>query len=114
MTETDVIGHLLNIEQQAADLLLDAQTEADRRIAEARNTAENQYKTQYEKLIQDFESKYSSEVKAVDTIHDSTMSNYKDTINHNETDTTAFDALMNELLFNSLEKTSKTNTARQF
>lgn len=113
MTEIDVIGHLLDVEQQAADFLLDAQTEADRRIAEAKNTADTEYKSQYEKLVKEFENKYSVEAKSVETIHDSTMADYKDTIDHTATDLSAFDALMNELLFNSLDKKTKTS-ARKF
>ena len=58
MTETDVIGHLIDIEHQAAELLLDTQTEADRRITEAKAKADAMYKEQYESMIAEFENKY--------------------------------------------------------
>ena len=44
MNETDVIGHLIQIESEAANMLLDAQAEVDRRITEAKVKAENSYK----------------------------------------------------------------------
>ena len=40
MTDTDVIGHLIEIEAEAANMIMDAQTEADNRILEAKQKAD--------------------------------------------------------------------------
>lgn len=99
MTETDVIGHLLDVEQQAAEMLLDAQTEADRRIAEARNSADSRYKAEYEKLVAGLEEGFAQEAENVRKLHLSQMEEYRSAINGTKTDRASFDRLMDSLLF---------------
>lgn len=49
MIEQDVIGHLIDVERLASDLLLEAQTEADKRKAVAKEAAEQNYRFSCEK-----------------------------------------------------------------
>ncbi len=99
MTETDVIGHLLDVEQQAAEMLLDAQVEADHRVEQARSAADADYKIQYEKLVSDLEKKYETKLKAVEDEHSVVMKEYKASIDNMKTDKVSFNALMDKLLF---------------
>lgn len=99
MTETDIIGHLLDVEHSAAEVLLDAQVEADRRISEAKAAADCEYKNQYEQLVQDLEQKYVSETSNIEDSHQQAMDTYRKDLSHAETDTAAFDDLMNKFLF---------------
>ena len=66
MNETDVIGHLIQIESEAADMLLNAQAEADKRITEAKQKADNIYKEKYENLINELENTYNQQKKQID------------------------------------------------
>ena len=58
MTDTDVIGHLIEIEAEAANMIMDAQTEADNRILEAKQKADTIYKEKYEELIKTLENDF--------------------------------------------------------
>ncbi|AEE17126.1 hypothetical protein [Treponema brennaborense] len=99
MAETDVIGHLLNIEHQAAELLLDTQTEADRRLTEARAKADAEYKTQYEQLIRRLEAEYAAAAAEIEKNHSGIMHEYRNTVDATETDPVSFGALLDSLLF---------------
>jgi vacuolar-type H+-ATPase subunit H len=48
MDDEDIVGHLLKIESEAAALVLDAQAEADRRLAEAEKRSRAAYEQQYQ------------------------------------------------------------------
>ncbi len=54
--DQDVIGHLIDVERLAYDLLMDAQTESDRRKAAAKEEAERDFRVAYERIIADLES----------------------------------------------------------
>lgn len=56
MIEQDVIAHLIDVERLAYDLLLDAQTEADKRKSLAKEKADQEYRAAYEKIISQMES----------------------------------------------------------
>ena len=66
MIEQDVIAHLIDVERLAYDLLLDAQTEADKRTATAKEKADQEYKLAYEKIISKMESKLAEGKQASD------------------------------------------------
>ena len=53
MVERDVIGHLIDVERQASDLMLEALTEADRRKKAARDAADDEYRAAAGKVIDD-------------------------------------------------------------
>lgn len=59
MVEQDVIGHLMDVERLAYDLLSGAQAEADKRKGEAKEKAERLFLAEYEKIISSFESVYA-------------------------------------------------------
>ncbi|HPO02687.1 MAG TPA: hypothetical protein PL077_05030 [Treponemataceae bacterium] len=66
MVAQDVIGHLIDVERLAYDLLLDAQTEADRRKAAAKEKADAEFKAAYEQIISRLEEELKREKKACD------------------------------------------------
>lgn len=63
MAEHDVIKHLIHVERMAYDMLLDAQTEADKRKLHAKDTAEKEYLVAYENKIQKFEQDFQTQKK---------------------------------------------------
>lgn len=66
MIEQDVIGHLIDVERLAYDLLLDAQTEADKRKSAARERAEQEYHEAYNRLVSDLDAEEVRERKQCD------------------------------------------------
>jgi len=99
MAETDVIGHLLEIEHQAAELLHDAQIEADRRIANAKNNADLEYKELYNNLISDFENNYTTIITKINQQHEKTMNDFISNLNNFSTDVVSFEKFLDSLLF---------------
>ena len=59
--DKDVLAHLLDIENSVAGFVLEAQTEADKRIAAAKEEAEKEYKLEYNKIIAEFEAEFLKE-----------------------------------------------------
>lgn len=66
MVAQDVIGHLIDVERLAYDLLLDAQTEADRRKTVAKEEADRDYRSAYEKIIARLETKLAKNKQVCD------------------------------------------------
>ena len=99
MTEIDVISHLVEIEHQAAELLLDTQIEADRRTTEAKTKATAEYKERYESIIKELEAQYIADASSIDKKHNSVMEDYKHAIDCTQVDTDKFNQLLDKLLF---------------
>jgi hypothetical protein len=70
MVEQDVIGHLIDVERLASDLMMDAQAEADRRKAEAKEKAERLYLSEYEKTVGTLEASFAESKKKCDVARD--------------------------------------------
>ncbi len=99
MNETDVIGHLIQIESEAANMLLDAQAEVDRRITEAKVKAENSYKEKYENLMQNLETEYEEKKLQIDTDCNSLFEEYKQKITSINQDKRTFNQKLDSYFF---------------
>ncbi len=96
--ETDVIGHLIDIEQQASTLLLDAQSEADRRITEAKTKADDQYKAGYEKIVSSLEESYNTTKQTLLDGHKKQLDEFKTRVESSPKTEDQFNQLLKELL----------------
>lgn len=99
--EIDVIEHLLDLEHEAASLLLDAQTEADKRTAEARSRADAAYKKEYAALIEKLETEYKEKSSEITSKHDVDYEAYKNRISASSKDIPSFNKLLDSLLFST-------------
>lgn len=97
--KTDTLGHLIEIESKAAAMLMNAQTEADRRTAEARSQADADYKAQYEKLVTELESETEQHIRTLKQQYDATFDAYKAELAACTRDEAAFNGLVKNLLF---------------
>ncbi len=97
--ESDIIEHLLGLEHEAASLLLDAQTAADKKVSEARTRAEEAYKKQYGELLSSADVELKSECDKLKKNHEEALLSYQNRISATEKDTTAFNALLDKLFF---------------
>jgi len=68
MDGQDVIGHLMNVEREASSLLVDAQTEADRRKAVVAEESSKKFKEAHERLVTALESELETAKHGVDDV----------------------------------------------
>ena len=97
--EIDVINHLLSVEKNAAVLIDNAVKQADSRTSKARNEAAAAYKAQYEDCVAAMEKDYQSTVEQVKAKHQQDFEQFKTELNNQQNNYTAFNSLMDELLF---------------
>lgn len=99
MDEIDIISHLIDVEQQATSLVLDAQIEADQRIADARSLADTQFKELYEKMINSLEKKTSKEIDTIKLSYEQESNEFAQNIKNMPKDIPAFEDMLKSLLF---------------
>lgn len=99
MVEQDVIGHLIDVERLASDMMLDAQAEADRRKAEAKEKAERLYLAEYEKVVASLEASWAESVKRCDAARDEEYANFARYLDSLKIDKNAFAAYLDKLCF---------------
>lgn len=97
--DISVIEHLIDIEQEAASLLFDAQTEADNRVKVARTAADSEYKKGYEVMISEMEASFADAKAITQQKHDEEFNQYKDSVNNFPKDTAGFETLLESMLF---------------
>lgn len=96
--EVDVISHLIDVEHRAAVFTTEAQTEADRRIANARSKADEAFRAQYSKIVADEEAQFAQKTAELTKSYESAVSAYKTTVAAASKDEPAFVALLDKLL----------------
>ena len=99
MIDQDIIGHLFEVEQAAAELLSDAQSEYNRHIEQFRKRADSIYKEAYDKIINEQENQYVQAVKLLDDKHKTAYDSYCSEIKNWQKDENAFNNLLEKLLF---------------
>lgn len=96
--ESDVIGHLVEVEHNASDLLDNAQKEAQHRIDKAKVSADAQYNAAYKDIIAKFEESYSVKTEAQKKVHSEEIKKYKKQIESLQKDEEGFSLLLDKLL----------------
>lgn len=97
--EVGVINHLLEVEQNAAALIQDAQIEADKRINAAKIQAESMYKERYDKLVAEQEDLFAKKSSEIAAKYEQAVSEYKQRIVVSEKHLPAFSELLDNILF---------------
>jgi hypothetical protein len=59
MDESDILQHLLRVEQEATGLAVEAQIEADKRIAESEKLAREKYQKVYSVRVEELDAEFS-------------------------------------------------------
>lgn len=101
MTNTDVIGHLIEIETEAANMIMDAQTEADNRILEAKQKADTIYKEKYEELINTLENNFLQQKSEIDSNYDKIFEDFREKISSVNQEKRALNIKLDTYLFGS-------------
>ena len=99
MGETDVIGHLIDIEREAAEVLFDAQEKSDAMVSAAKNEAESEFKSGYEVAVKEFEDSYEQNREKISDEYNELMQQSEDKIKSAPKDVSGFNNLLDGLLF---------------
>ncbi|MDR3248859.1 MAG: hypothetical protein LBT39_08730 [Treponema sp.] len=94
----NVLGHLLKIEAEAADLVDDAQAEADRRVAESEKQNRSRYDEEYGKQAEELDRSFEEEVTRIRVDYQNQLEAYRKSLDAIPVNQSRFSALMDELL----------------
>ncbi|HBG66771.1 MAG TPA: hypothetical protein DDW78_09905 [Treponema sp.] len=97
--DADVIAHLLEVEREAAQMILSAQKEADAKLADARAQAESQFKSRYTSLAAGIEAEENAARERIAASHAQAFESYVQTLADSKKDAVAFNALLDKLLY---------------
>ncbi|MDD6295091.1 MAG: hypothetical protein ACI4LR_02350 [Treponema sp.] len=99
--EVNVIGHLLDVEKNAEQLVSDAQIEASKRISAAKAASDSEYKKLYADLAVRLEQEYQEKIAEISASHEKNLKVYKEKIQGSEKDEKSFYALLDSILFSA-------------
>jgi F0F1-type ATP synthase membrane subunit b/b' len=97
-TKENVLGHLLKIEAEAADLVDEAQAEADRRIAESEKQNRARYDETYGQQALEFDKAYDEMVARIRADYHDRLEQYRKSLDAIPVDQGRFSARVDELL----------------
>jgi len=98
MDDHEVLQHLLDLESQAAALVDDAQTEADRRVSEGENQNRIRYDEAISGEIKTLEESCVKEYSAVKEDYRKQLEAYRESLKEMSLNVTAFSSLAEKLL----------------
>ena len=93
--EQDVIAHLLKVEEEAAELIREAQEQNDKEISGAK--AQKEYAELYETMASKMEADFNEKSQGVEQNHKTQIQEYKSQIEKTPKDAQAFDALLEKI-----------------
>lgn len=91
MDGQDVIGHLMDVEREAASLLSDAQKEADRRKTVQSEASSRSFKEAYERFIADQELRLAEGKAEIDCARDEELAAFQKRIESLPMDRASFE-----------------------
>lgn len=98
-SEIDIINNLLEIEKDAASLINNAQIEAQKRVSDAKNKYNTEYKQKYDDIVFQLEKEYDSEIEKINKEYDDSISSFKNKLEEKQKNTNAFNSLLDKILF---------------
>lgn len=102
MEERDVLTHLLGIEKSAAEMVLAAQEEADRRIAEASQYHRDAYQSRFDAASQELEAQSIKTIQDARSRAEKDLEEYHRNLAERSMDSASFNMLCNSLLFGAI------------
>lgn len=99
--EMDVFEHLQEVERDASAVVLNAQKEADKRLAAARARADSDFQKLYSAVSAKIEKDEAAEKAAIDKDRQKILKNYLESLKAHKKDYKSFNMLMDRLLFPS-------------
>jgi vacuolar-type H+-ATPase subunit H len=98
-TDQELLQHLLEVEDRAAVLVEDAQTEADRRIAEHENQSRAEYNEAYARDAAELQEHYQREYEAVKAEYQGRLDKYRKSLEAMPVHSDDFSKLVTSFLY---------------
>jgi vacuolar-type H+-ATPase subunit H len=98
-TDRELLQHLLEVEDRAAVLVEDAQTEADRRIAEHENQSRTEYNEAYARDAAELQERYQQEYEAIKAEYQNRLDEYRKSLEAMPVHSDDFSKLVTSLLY---------------
>jgi F0F1-type ATP synthase membrane subunit b/b' len=98
MDNSEVLGHLLKIESEAAAMVSDAQAEADRRVAEAEKQNRAAYEERYQNVLKNLEDGEKKLKEQIRLQYREEIDAFRKKVSSVNVDVNAFAALLDKLI----------------
>lgn len=98
-SETSVIEHLIEVENQASSITADAQKQAADKINSAKAEADKAYLEQFNAAVAELDKSFKNESEKISAKVSQEVDSYKEKLSKTPQDKTAFNRLLDNLLF---------------
>ena len=95
----DITRHLLEVENEAGEMVAGAEKEADSIIASARADADGEFKSRYAEFVKALEVREDEQRKAVLDDHNKRLDEYRRQLQASGKDAASFNSLLEKLLY---------------
>ena len=95
----DIFNHLIEVEGEAANMLFEAQIEADNKISSAKKIADEEYKKESDKIKDALNEKFKEEKKRLDEQAQKELDDYLEILKNRRVDYNAFKKMIDEYFF---------------
>ena len=97
--EMDVIQHLLEIERAASEILVQAQADADKKIAAAKAQADSEFKEKFSAYMDELDKSVAARKQEVKGRLDSELSSFKTGLDSSKKDFDGFNSFLEKLIY---------------
>lgn len=95
----DIIQHLLEVEKEAVQMQLDAQKQADEKIARARSESDARYKSACAENAKVLESEEKARIQQINDNHSQQIESFKASLESSSKSPEAFNSTIEKMLF---------------
>lgn len=98
-SQIDILNHLLEVEKDVSLLIEQAVTDSEKKISDAKVTANAKFQKQNALTQSELEKDYEVKLQALKDNRDKTIQNFTDSLHNRKQDTNALNKCLDALLF---------------
>jgi len=98
MEDFEILQHLMSLEKEASNLVFDAQTESDKKIAEGDKQNRSRYESSFAKEIELLENMYRDNLSLIREKYNKQLDDYKESLKSQSVNMQDFSVLAERLL----------------
>lgn len=95
----DIFNHLIEVESEAANMLFEAQVEADDKISKVKKCADEEYKKESDEIREALTAKFEQEKKRIDEDAQKELDNYLTKLKSKRVNYDAFKKMIDSYFF---------------
>ena len=95
----DIFNSLLDVEQDASNMVFEAQLEADDKIASVKKELDKKYNAEHEKIVSQLESDFIEQKKLTDVVAKKELDSYQDSLISIKPNFVAFNKILDDYFF---------------